>query len=251
VQTEEDHAMLAQVCSEIGSREETIRRYFRDFRARVGEDGVIVIGHPHVSWLGYQVSQQNLIFHRQDYPEAFKRSMEAIMEASLVVFSIAVEEGIDFMSESCSGLEMTSPGEFDEVDLPVLVTLSEWTHARGGLFWYHNCGQTRELIRNGRFNRFSPDVLETIAPPPEGDNDLAQSRRALDERICSKGNLSLGTLRNGTPEDVTRQTLAIAEAVRGFRHIFSTADAVLPGTPPENLIAFVRTATQTIKERTS
>jgi uroporphyrinogen-III decarboxylase len=37
----------------------------------------------------------------------------------------------------------------------------------------------------------------------------------------------------------TRQIVA---ATRGTRHILSTADAVLPGTPPENLIAFVRTA---------
>ena len=248
VKTEADHAMLVQVCEEIGESEDRIRAYFRDFRSRVGEDGVIVIGHPHVSWLGYQASQQNLVFHRLDYPETFARSMAAIQEASLFVFGIAVEEGIDFMSESCSGLEMTSPGEFDALDLPVLVTLSEWTHERGGLFWYHNCGQTRELIRSGRFNRFAPDVLETVAPPPEGDNDLAASRRALDPSICSKGNLNLGTLREGTVEDVVRETLAMTEAVRGFRHIPSTADGVLAGTPPENFVAFVRTAARAARE---
>jgi hypothetical protein len=242
VKTEEDHGMLVQVCEEIGEHEARIRAYFRDFRARVAEDGVIVIGHPHVSWLGYQASQQNLIFHKVDYPEAFARSMAAIMEASLFVFAIAMEEGIDFMSESCSGLEMTSPRDFDDLDLPVLVSLSAWTHERGGLFWYHNCGQTRELIRSGRFNRFSPDVLETIAPPPEGDNDLATSRRALDPGICSKGNLSLGTLHDGTVEDVIRETRALVQAVRGHRHIYSTADGVLEGTPPENFVAFVRTA---------
>jgi hypothetical protein len=242
VKTEQDHEMLQQVCAEVGGREDTIRKYFRDFRARVGNDGVIVIGHPHVSWLGYQASQQNLIFHRADFPQTFARSMDAIMKASLFVLRIALEEGIDFMSESCSGLEMTSPQEFDLIDLPVLIRLAEWTHEQGGLFWYHNCGQTRELIASGRFNRFAPDVLETIAPPPEGDNDLALSRRALDSRICSKGNLSLGTLREGTVEDVVRETKAMVDAVRGFRHIYSTADGVLQGTPPENLVAFVRTA---------
>ena len=247
LKTEDDHAMLVQVCAEIGERADFIRRYFRDFRRRVGEEGVIVIGHPHVSWLGYQASQQNLVFHLQDFPQTFRRSMDAILEASLFVFSIALEEGIDFMSESCSGLEMTSPRDFDEVDLPVLVKLSDWTHAREGLFWYHNCGQTRELIRSGRFNRFAPDVLETIAPPPEGDNDLGQSRRSLDPRICTKGNLSLGTLRDGTVNEVVRETRAMVEAVRGFRHIYSTADAVLPGTPPENLVAFVRTAAEAFR----
>lgn len=244
VKTAEDHAMLVQVCSEIGDRKEEIRQYFRGFRERVGEDGVIVIGHPHVTWLGYQVSQQNIMFHQNDWPDLFDRSVEAVFEAALVVFRIAMEEGIDFMSESCYGLEMSSPRLFDESDLPRLQRLADWTRERGGLFWYHNCGHTRQLILGGRFDRFRPDVLETLAPPPEGDNDLAESRRALDARICTKGNLSLGTLREGAPQDVVRETRAMIEAVRGFRHVYSTADAVLPGTPPENLIAFVRTASE-------
>jgi uroporphyrinogen-III decarboxylase len=168
--------------------------------------------------------------------------MEAIHAAALVVFGIAHDEGVDFMSESCSGLEMSSPAQFDEVDLPYLVSLSDWTHARGGLFWYHNCGLTRRLILDGRFNAFHPDVLETVAPPPEGDNDLAESRRALEARICTKGNLSLGLLRDGTPDEVERATRELVGAVSGWRHVISTADAVLPGTPPRNYLAFVRMA---------
>jgi uroporphyrinogen-III decarboxylase len=242
VQTEQDHAMLVQVCAEIGEREQEIRRYFRDFRQRIGEEGVIVIGHPHVTWLAYQIGQQNLIFHYSDYPETFRRSMDAISEASLFIFHLALEEGADFTSDGTYGLEMTSLARYDRQDLPYLQRFVNWTHAQGGLFWYHNCGMTREMIRTGRFNLFQPDVLETIAPPPEGDNDLAESRRFLNPAICSKGNLSLHTLREGTVEDVTRETRALVAAVCRSKHIRSTADAVLPGTPPENLIAFVRTA---------
>lgn len=242
VRTEADHELIVSSCGEVDGREAEIRAYFRAFRTRVGDGGVIVIGHPHVSWLAYQASQQNLVFHMQDHPETFRRSMDAIHRASLFVFGVALEEGIDFMSESSSGLEMISPRWFDEIDLPVLAALSEWTHGHGGLFWYHNCGLTRRLILDGRFNRFRPDVLETVAPPPEGDNDLAESRRAVDPRICTKGNLALGMLRDGTAEEVARATRAMTAAVRGFRHVRSTADAVLPGTPPENLVAFVQAA---------
>jgi len=66
----------------------------------------------------------------------------------------------------------------------------------------------------------------------------------LDPGICTKGNLSLGTLRDGTVADVVRETRAMVGAVRGFRHIHSTADGVLEGTPPENFVAFVRAATK-------
>ncbi len=51
-------------------------------------------------------------------------------------------------------------------------------------------------------------------------------------------------MRDGTPDQVTEATRQIVEAVRGYPHIFSTADAVLPNTPAENFIAFVRTARQ-------
>lgn len=223
-------------------REAEIRAYFRRFRERVGDEGVIVIGHPHVTWMGYQVSQRNLIFHELDYRETFHRGMEAIFQAACLIFEIAMAEGIDFMSESSSGLEMTSPADFDRLDLPYLQRLADWTHERGGLFWYHNCGLTRDLILSGRFDRFGADVIETVAPPPEGDNKLAESRRHLDPGICSKGNLSLLLLRDGTPEDVTEATRAMVRAVRGYCHIHSTADAVLEGTSPENYLAFVETA---------
>jgi hypothetical protein len=238
VKTPEDHDRIMEVCAAIAEREYEIRRYFRDWRSRVGEEGVIVIGHPHVTWLAYQISQQNLIYHYGDHREIFRRSEEAIYRAALYVFLIAMEEGIDFMSESCYGMEMNSPARFDEDDLPYLVRLSDWTHQRGGLFWYHNCGTTRRLILSGRFNAFHPDVLETVAPLPEGDND----RRYLDAAICTKGNLSLRTLRDGNAEQVAAETREIVSATRGYRHIHSTADAVLPGTPAENLIAFVETA---------
>ena len=242
LRTEADHEKFALICERVGDREAEIRSYLSTWRERAGEDGVIVLGHPHPPWLGFQISQQNILFHWMDMREAFRRSMDAFFEAALFVMEIAMEEEIDFMSDCAYGTEMTSPQLFEEMDLPYLRAYADWTHARGGLFWYHSCGHTRSLIRGGLFDRMRADVIETVAPPPEGDNDLAESRRHLDRAICSKGNLSLGLLRDGTAAEVAEVTRRMVEAVSGYAHIFSTADAVLPGTPPENLIAFVRTA---------
>jgi uroporphyrinogen-III decarboxylase len=242
VQTEEDHKKLVMVCQHVHEQEKTIRKYFKVSREKVGEDGVIVIGHPHPSWLGYQISPQNIYYQYADMHNTFVKSMSAVYEASLFVMSIAVEEGIDFMSDSCYGLEMTSPKLFEEMDLPYIQAFSKWTHERNGLFWYHNCGQTRQLIIDGYFNKLGADLIETIAPPPEGDNDLAESRRYIDPNICTKGNLNLLLLRDGKPKQIIEQTEKIASAVKGYKHVLSTADAVLDGTPPENFIAFVKTA---------
>ena len=40
----------------------------------------------------------------------------------------------------------------------------------------------------------------------------------------------------------------IVRKVAGFTHIVSTADAVLPGTPGENYIAFVETAREELRK---
>ena len=168
--------------------------------------------------------------------------MDAIYRAALFVMAVAVEEGIDFMSDSSYGLEMTSPALFAAMDVPYIRAFSSWTREHGSLFWYHNCGFTRKLITDGTFNTLGVDVLETIAPPPEGDNDLAVARRALDPRICSKGNLNLTLLRDGRPDQISEAVAAIGRAVQGTAHIISTADAVLPGTPPENFLAFITAA---------
>jgi hypothetical protein len=242
VQTQRDHQMLIAVCEQVSDREEEIRQYFRSWRERVGEDGVIVMGHPHPSWLGFQINPTNIFYHWNDWQDVFIRSMDAVYEASLFVMSIGLKEGIDFMSDSSYGLEMTSPELFATMDLPYIRKFAEWTHRNNGLFWYHNCGFTSQFIKEGVFNTLGADVIETIAPPPEGDNDLRESRTHIDRRICTKGNLNLRLLRDGSPEDITSETKKMVEAVRGYPHIFSTADGVLQGTKPENFVMFVKTA---------
>ena len=242
VQTPHDHEMLVAVCEGVGEREQTIREYFRAWRQRVGEEGVIVLGHPHPAWLGYQISPSNIFYQWNDYRAEYCRSMEAVYHASLFVMSVALEEGIDFMSDSSYGLEMTSPALFAAMDLPYIQAFADWTRKRNGLFWYHNCGFTSKLIKNGIFNTLGAHVIETIAPPPEGDNNLAESRRAINRDICTKGNLNLNILRDGSPDQVALEVRNIVAAVRGYPHIVSTADAVLPGTPPENFVAFVQAA---------
>lgn len=247
VNTPMDHAMLVAVCEQVSDQEHAMREYFRAWRGRVGDRGVIVLGHPHPAWLGYQISPSNIFYHWNDNQDEYVRSMDAVLHASLYVMSIAVQEGIDFMSDSSYGLEMTSPALFAAMDLPYIRAFSTWTHDHGSLFWYHNCGFTRKLIADGTFNTLGADVIETIAPPPEGDNDLAESRRSLDRRICSKGNLNLQLLRDGSPGQIAAEVHSMAKAVRGYAHIVSTADAVLPGTSPENIVAFVNAAQAAIE----
>jgi uroporphyrinogen-III decarboxylase len=244
VQSAQDHAYFQAACRDLEGREAQMRDFFRQWRAKVGDAGVIVIGHVNPYWLAQQVGQATLFLHWHDLEETYRESMRAVYEASLRIFAVAMEEGFDFMSASGLGLEMTSPELFAAMDVPCLRDYARWTHERGGLFWYHNCGRTRRFFGEGTFDLFEADVIETVAPPPAGDNDLAQARKHLRPASCTKGNLDLGLLRLGKPEEVEAATRAMVAATRDTPHVHSTADAVLPGTPPENFLAFLRTARQ-------
>ena len=226
----------------VGEREPEIRQYYRQWRERIGETGVIVNGHPQVGWLSARMTQENMFLLDHDFPAAYAAGAEAVVVANMQVNEIAMEEGIDFMSEGTFGLELISPKWYEKYDLTFIPRLSAHAHAHGGLFWYHNCGRTRELIERGYFNKLGCDVIETISPPPEGNNNLAESRRRLDPDICTKGNLSLPLLCNGSVEEVEAATRAMVQAVAGYSHIYSTADAVFAETPAENFITFIRTA---------
>lgn len=239
-----DLQRLIDTCGHVGDREQAIHKYYRDWREKVGEEGVIVIGHPLITWLSNQVGQDTMIYIEADYPDMYKKCLEAIWQAAIYVFGIGMQEGIDFMSEGGYGLEMVSPRWYETYDLPYISRMAAWTHAQGGLFWQHNCGKTRELIRRGFINRLGVDVLETISPPPEGNNDLAESRRMLDPKICTKGNLSLILLRDSNVERIVETTRKMVRAVQGYSHIHATADAVFAETPVENFVAFLRTARQ-------
>ena len=85
-----------------------------------------------------------------------------------------------------------------------------------------------------------PTVVVTNIP----DNELAAARARLRPGSCTKGNLDLGLLRDGSVEEITETTRQMVAATRGQAHIHSTADAVLPGTPPENFLAYLQTARQ-------
>ncbi len=242
VQTEADHAYFQAACGGVAQRQEEIRAFFRQWRLKVADDGVIVIGHVNPYWLAHQIGQATWFLHWHDFETTYRRSMAAVYEASLFIFTLALEEGFDFMSASGLGLEMTSPDLFAAMDVPCLRDYANWTHERGGLFWYHNCGRTQRFFDAGDFDRIEADVLETVAPPPAGDNELAAARARLRPGSCTKGNLDLGLLRDGSVAAITAATRSMVEATRGQAHIHSTADAVLPGTPPENFLAHLQTA---------
>ncbi len=81
--------------------------------------------------------------------------------------------------------------------------------------------------------------LECLDPPPLGRVELADAKRRVGQRLFIKGNIDpVNVLLRGDVggvRDAARRTLE--DGMPGGGYILSTACAVAPRTPPENVAA--------------
>lgn len=210
---------------------------------KVGERGLVYDGANMPFEMFGLYRDENLIYYSFDHPKEWRRVSEVIFETTRQLIEISLRAGVSAIFFGPYGTEFISPALFEREYLPYLKACRDLIHRLGGFSYMHSCSKQKLFIARGYYDHFEPDLFETLAPPPTGDiDDLAEARRQLSPRICTKGNIDLGLLRNGTAGEVASVTRTILEATRGYRHIVGTADAVLPGTPMENIRSMVETA---------
>ena len=210
---------------------------------QVGDRGLVYAGIAMPFEMLGLYREENLIYHCLDHPREWQRVSRVLFEVTCRLIETYIRSGVTLIFFGPFGTELISPSLFEREYLPYLQAYNEVIHRCGGLSYIHTCSRQKSLVVRGYYNRVEPDLFETLAPPPTGDiDDLAAARRQLSTRICTKGNLDLALLRNGSPSEVAEATRAILKATRGYRHIVGTADAVLPDTPMENIRSMVEAA---------
>jgi len=131
-----------------------------------------------------------------------------------------------------------SPQIWREAFVPQLREMTDLVHAHGGTVNLYDDGKCMEIL--DLFAEAQVDVLQTIAPPPMGDVDLAEAKRRIGDRVCLMGYVDLlHVIRNGTPESIERtvkETIRTAAPGSGF--ILGTSDSIRDGTPLENVRAY-------------
>ena len=56
------------------------------------------------------------------------------------------------------------------------------------------------------------DLFETLSPPPVGNvADLAEARKIIDPKICTRGNVGLDILLNGSETEIEQETIKVLE----------------------------------------
>jgi len=183
---------------------------------------------------------QALFFHCMDFPEAFEALCIARRERQRKQLALYREAGFDYLFYVVPGTEWVSPDFFWEWMQEEIKTNMAWWKSQGGFTVWHTCGHAKAFLEQGIYNEMMPDVFESLSEPPVGNiPSLAWARQRLDERIITKGNLSLELLLTGSEGEVRQAVRRIKGETAGYRHVMALSDNILSGTPARNLRAFV------------
>ena len=200
--------------------------------------GAVIFSAFEAYWL---IDYPDMSVFFMDWPKEYLASIKKIHAANIAVLEALVEVGIEIVFTGSAGLELLSPRIFAEAIVPFQREFNDHARALGCHSSYHICGHSRQLIEDKIIDKIKPTIFETCSIPPCGNNiSLKEAVDKINDEIITKGNLPLELLLRGTPEQITEAVINIANETKYRRHIIGQADAtLLPGTPSENINAFV------------
>lgn len=107
---------------------------------------------------------------------------------------------------------------------------------------YHNCGNAKALYPC--YQKLGITVWETVAPSPQGDNDLAEAKAFFGDSIILSGNFDqVRFLKTASPAEIEAAAAAMMEiGKQGGHYIFAASDYLELDTPLENVKAMLRGA---------
>lgn len=184
----------------------------------------------------------SLVLLAKLYPDDFRQTCDFIRDANIDILNKVLDAGADFVFLGGPGSEMLSPDMYKDFLIPDSQVLSGEVHRRGRLIYSHICSPVEPFLTMGFYNEMGIDLFETLSPPPVGNvPDLAKAREILDDNICTRGNIGLDLLLNGTVEEVEKATIEVLEATKGTKHMVAASDYLFYDIPFENVKAVVET----------
>ena len=122
--------------------------------------------------------------------------------------------------------------------VPYSRLVTDYAHSKGLLIYSHICSPIEPMLSKGYYNQMGIDLFETISPAPEGNiKSLADALSKLDDRICTRGNVSLSKILTGTPQSVKQEVYEIMNVSKNRKHIVAASDYLLYDVPEVNVAA--------------
>ena len=166
-------------------------------------------------------------------PEMVETVLEKVTEFLIEYAKAFKEAGANgvAMAEPVAGL--LSPNLIKEFSNPYVQKIKDAVEDENFVLIYHNCGNIVPLLNQ---------VKEIDAKVYSVGNaiDIEESLKVLQEDAIVMGNIDpAGTLRNGTPEQIRKETLELMERCGKYPNFVIASGCDMPPlTPMENIEAF-------------
>jgi uroporphyrinogen-III decarboxylase len=177
-------------------------------------------------------------------PDFYQAYMETIAD-----FIVAYNEALADTEFHCIGMQgniansaIVGPDFFDQYILPFEKRLVDTVKAAGKFVLYHNCGNARLL--QASYLKMGIDIWETVAAPPQGDNDLKTAKEFFGDKLTLSGNLDqVDFLKRASLEEIDQEVTKLMQTGKpGGRYIFATSDYLEKNTPLENVKKVIEVA---------
>ena len=176
------------------------------------------------------------------WPELYARLLMARAEVLAAQVPALAAAGLDVNisgDDFCSAQGPSiSPVTFRRVVSPALKLLVDACHDCGMQYWYTS---------DGNFWPVADEMFEAIGVDGwmETDRSSGMDLRRLREAYPSTtfvGNIRVQLLHQGAVDDVVRETMDCLEVAHDLgRIVVGASNLIMPGTPPENILAMLRT----------
>lgn len=191
------------------------------------------------------LSVPDLVLQAMMHPEEYRRTCDVIRDVNIELLKKVFACGADFIFLGGPGAEMMSPQLYKDYIVPDSQKITQAVHDAGGLVYSHICSPIEPFLGMGFYNQMGIDLFETLSPPPVGNvKELAEARKICDDTMCTRGNVGLDVLLNGTVDDVIAATEAVMAATAGSKHMVAASDYLFYDIPLENVQAMVRTVNE-------
>jgi len=244
VEHKEDFAVFDWYCDVIRRNDWTeFKKAVNAVRGKYGETLIYSMFLTPPFELLYWTRRENIYYLYYDHTGEYFKAMDAVNAAYGILMQVGAECGLQTVSYGApGGMEFTSPSVWKEAIVPSSKAF-EVSARKAGLFTqFHCCGKITKIIEGGYLNDIKPSIYETLAPPPVGDvTNPARLRNLLSKDITIHGNIDLGLLKDGNPQEVLVAAERLLDEMQGYPHILGASDSCLwPGTPIENIITINR-----------
>ncbi len=180
----------------------------------------------------------NTVVFAMEDQETHYRLMDKILLLNEKLFDVVAAGGGDFIFLGGPGSEMISPRFYKEFLIPYSLKATQIAHERGLLVYSHICSPIEPFLSMGFYNQMGIDLFETLSPPPVGNvQSLTDAFQKLNPAICTRGNVGLDLLLNGTEAEVYERTEQILRESAERKHMVAASDYLFYDVPEQNVHA--------------